>query len=200
MGAIEVKLWADPKTLLPVRIEETAASPEVRIVMTDFQTGVSLDRSQFSVELPAGYTLQQTAQLDLSKKPIQYVADALKMSAEYNNGVFPPELRGKNGIDGIIQRGVTTAAKQQPAAAMKMKLTMEIASKLGGAFGVIFSTQPDNDSHYTGKDVKLGTPDRPIFWYRPSKIANYQVLYADMSIKEVSAKDAPRAPAADGSK
>ena len=24
-----------------------------------------------------------------------------------------------------------------------------------------------NDSHYAGKDVKLGTPDHPIFWYSP---------------------------------
>ena len=99
------EIWADHKTSLPIRIEESTAKPETRIVMTDFRTGADLDESLFSVDVPKGYTVQQTKQLDLSKKPIQYVADALKMAAECNDGVFPPELRGEHGIDGILQRG-----------------------------------------------------------------------------------------------
>ncbi len=199
LGAIEIKLWADPKSLLPIRIEETTANPETRIVMTDFQTGIELDKSLFSVDVPAGYTVQQTMQVDLSKKPIQYVADALKMAAECNDGLFPPELRGEHGIDGIIQRGLPALLKEKPAEAMK--LTTSFAGTLGGAFGVLLSLRPENDWHYTGKDVKLGTPDRPIFWYKPipAKNSGYVVLYADLSVKEVSAKDSPTAPAADNS-
>jgi len=202
MGAIEIKLWADPKSLLPIRVEEVVANPEVRIVMTDFHTGVNLDSSLFSVDVPAGYSVQRTAQLDLSKKPIQYLADSLKMAAGYNGGLFPAELRGEHGIDGIIQRGMTTAAKEAPAAAMKMKmkLAMDLATNLGGTFGLIFSLRPENDWHYAGKDVKLGAPDKPIFWYKPTKNSDYVVLYADLTVKEVSAKDAPKAPATDNSR
>jgi outer membrane lipoprotein-sorting protein len=200
LGLIDVKLWANPQTLLPIRIEETTTSPEAQIVMTDFQTGVSLDPALFSIDVPAGYTVPHTAQLDFSKKPINYVADALKIAAEYNGGIFPPELRGEHGIDGIVSRGAKELKQKSPAAQMKMAAVFELSSKLGGAFGVLFALQPDNDMHYAGKDVKVGTPNRPIFWYKPTKDANYQVLYADLTVKEVAAKDVPKGPEAEGGK
>lgn len=196
LGTIDVKLWADPKTSLPIRIEETVKNPEARIVMTDFQTGVNLAPSLFSLDVPAGYSVPETAQLDLSKKPIQYVADALKIAAEYNDGVFPPELQGEHGIQAIVFRGARELKKKTPAAQMKMAAVLELSSKLGGALGVLFSMQPQNDMHYAGKDVKLGTSNRPIFWYRDAKVSkSYHVLYADLSVKEVPAKDVPKVPA-----
>ena len=80
--------------------------------MSDFQVGVDLDESLFSVDVPAGYTVQQTMQLDLSKKPVAYLADALKWTAEHNDGVFPATLRGEQGMDGIARRAGTALAKK----------------------------------------------------------------------------------------
>ena len=40
------------------------------------------------------------------------------------------------------------------------------------------------DAHYAGKGVKLGEPDRPIFWYKPEGAKTYRVIYADLSVKE----------------
>jgi hypothetical protein len=51
-----------------------------------------------------------------------------------------------------------------------------------------------NDSHYVGAGVKLGTPDRPIFWYKPSGADKYRVIYADLSIKEMSADEVKKLP------
>lgn len=198
LGSIEVKIWADPKTLLPIRVEETTSGgPEVRIVMTDFQIGVDLDESLFSLEVPMGYTVQQTAQVDLSKKPIAYLAEALKMAAEHNDGVFPPTLRGEEGIDGIMQRAAKSLGQEYGNNPAEMlKLSTELAMKLGGAFGVLFSLSPEeNDWHYAGKDVKLNAPNRPIFWYKPYKTsATYEVLYADLSVKQVSSEEVPKLP------
>jgi outer membrane lipoprotein-sorting protein len=194
-GAVEVKVWADPKTLLPVRVEEVTASPETRVVMTDFQVGADLDKSLFSLDVPAGYTVQNTMQLDVSKEPIAYVAEALKAAAEYNGGVFPPALRGEQGIDGITQRGMIAWAKEHakdPPEQQREKV-LEVATKLGGAFGVLLTLPPDS-MHYAGKDVKLNTPDRPIFWCpAPGQKDNrYQVIYADLSIREISAEEAAK--------
>ena len=169
--------------------------------MTDFQVGVDLDESLFSLEVPAGYTVQQTAQIDLSKKPIAYLAEALKMAAEHNDGVFPPTLRGEEGIDGIMQRAAKSLGqKHGNDPAELLKLSTELAMKLGGAFGVLFSLSPEeNDWHYAGKDVKLNTPDRPIFWYKPYKTsATYQVLYADLSVKEVPSEEVAKFPESEG--
>jgi outer membrane lipoprotein-sorting protein len=201
LGAVEVKVWADLKTSLPIRVEEVTASPKTRIVMTDFQVGADLDKSLFSLDVPVGYTVQNTMQLDFSKKPIAYVAEALKMAAEYNGGVFPPALRGEQGIDGILQRGGIAWAKEHakdPLEQQRAKV-LELSTKLGGAFGFLFSLPPDA-VHYAGKDVKLNTPDRPIFWCaapaqksrQERESLEIQVIYADLSIREMSAEEAEK--------
>jgi outer membrane lipoprotein-sorting protein len=56
IGATEVEIWADPKTSLPIRVEQvTSGATEVRIVMTDFEADVDLDESLFSLDPPEGY-------------------------------------------------------------------------------------------------------------------------------------------------
>ena len=59
--------------------------------------------------------------------------------------------------------------------------------------------KPENDPHYVGGGVKLGTPDRPILWYKPTGSEKYRVIYADLSVKEVPAAEAPKAPESEGS-
>jgi outer membrane lipoprotein-sorting protein len=57
--------------------------------------------------------------------------------------------------------------------------------------------KPENDPHYTGGGVKLGTPARPILWYKPTGSANYRVIYADLSVKDMPAAEAKKlSPAA----
>jgi outer membrane lipoprotein-sorting protein len=201
LGAIEVKIWADPKTLLPIRVEQAsgaAAGPEVRIVMTDFQVGVDLDESLFSVDVPAGYTVQQTMQIDASKTPWAYLAEALKIAAEYNDGVFPPTLRGEEGLDGLIQRAVKRIDEKKLSTEEKLKQASDFLRKVGGAFGVLYALPPDS-WHYAGKNVKLNTPNQPIFWVKLKKGGRCTVIYADLSVKEVSADEAPKVPQSEGS-
>ncbi len=45
------------------------------------------------------------------------------------------------------------------------------------------------ESHYAGKDVKLDTPDRPIFWYKPTGADKYRVIHADLSVKDMTLDD-----------
>lgn len=202
LGATEVKIWADPKTLLPIRVEqtnETAGVSKVSIVMTDFKVNIPLDESLFSVDVPPGYTVQQTMQLDASKSPWAYLADGLKMAAEHNDGEFPPTLRGAQGIDGIMLRATKTLAEKHSKASPqeRMKQATELSMKLAAALGVV-NALPQDAYHYAGKDVKLGTPDRPIFWIKQKKDGRCVVIYADLSIKETSANEAPKVPQSEG--
>jgi hypothetical protein len=43
---------------------------------------------------------------------------------------------------------------------------------------------PQSDWHYAGWGVSLGAADRPIFWYRSKDAKAYQVIYADLSVRE----------------
>ena len=44
----------------------------------------------------------------------------------------------------------------------------------------------ENDPHYVGGGVKLATPDCPIFWYKPTGADKYRVVYADLSVKDMT--------------
>ena len=43
------------------------------------------------------------------------------MAAEYNDGVFPPALRGEQGIDGIMQRRYKTLEEKHGKDAPEMR-------------------------------------------------------------------------------
>jgi outer membrane lipoprotein-sorting protein len=199
---LELKIWVDSKTSLPVRVETTTTSgPEGHTVLSDFQVDMDLDKELFSLELPTGYTLQQTAQIDLSKDPIYYLAETLRLTAEVNDGVFPPTLRGDDGIDGILMRSPLKLAKAMGASTDSPQQSRDVGIKLsmniGATFGFLGAISAEqNDWHYAGKGVKLNAPNQPIFWLRRHKASEtYQVLYADLSVNEVSRENVPKAPA-----
>ena len=64
--------------------------------------------------------------------------------------------------------------------------------KIAAGWNLPWTSCPTADAHYAGKGVKLGEPDRPIFWYKPEGAKTYRVIYADLSVKE--AESAPKSP------
>jgi hypothetical protein len=54
--------------------------------------------------------------------------------------------------------------------------------------------KPENDPHYVGGGVKLGTPDCPILWYKPTGADKYRVIYADLSVKDMTPDDVKKLP------
>jgi hypothetical protein len=217
---VEIKLWADVKTSLPVRIESSVRGKfESDSVMTDFQYDADLDPALFNVAVPEGYKVRQT-QLDFSKGPLGIVAETLGIAAKQNGGVFPRTLDGKQGIDGIMQRAVLDLWKEHGIEMEKngtprkedvekfQKLRKEDVEEIQRASTVLITKLPATlaalaairritEWHYAGKGVKLGTPDRAIMWVKFGK--KYQVIYADLSIKTVSPQDVPKVPESEGS-
>ena len=66
--------------------------------------------------------------------------------------------------------------------------------------GITFYTmlKPENDPHYVGGGVKLGTPDRPILWYKPTGAEKYRVIYADLSVKEMTPDECQEVAGSEG--
>jgi hypothetical protein len=194
LGDADAKIWADPKTLLPVRVECD------RLMMTDFRINPELDKSLFSLDVPAGYTVR-TMRVDPSKTLWVGLTGALKLAAEHNGGMFPSALRGEQGIDGIMQRAVDTFKKEHGEASPEaLKLSQDVRRKLDEALAVLNALPPDA-WHYAGKNVKPGTPDRPILWAKNRSGTGYHAIYADLSVKAVSVKEASEFPRpTDGSK
>ena len=80
-------------------------------------------------------------------------------------------------------------AKDREAASQNF---MEAQRRVGRGLDFANQLPPATDSHYAGKGVKLGTPDKPIFWYRPKDAKKYRVIYADLTVREADA--APNVP------
>ena len=87
-----VSLWGDPKTGLPVLAETTMAMyPDAKTTMSDFVFNVEMDESLFSVEPPAGYTVQNM-EVDVSTPEEKDLIETFRIYSELSEGAFPDSL------------------------------------------------------------------------------------------------------------
>ncbi len=77
-----------------------------------------------------------------------------------------------------------------------MKAAMPLMQKQVQGITFYEMLKPENDPHYVGGGVKLGTPDRPILWYRPTGTDKYRVICADLSVKDMAPDDVKKLPEA----
>jgi outer membrane lipoprotein-sorting protein len=88
----DLRLWGDPKTGQPVRVEMTMGiEGSQKVTFSDFVFNVDMDESLFSVEPPAGYTVQyqKSDSSPLAEKSL------IEMFRDYSNlcdGSFPDSL------------------------------------------------------------------------------------------------------------
>lgn len=209
---IDMTLWADPQTARPVRIEIDSPSYNSQSVMSNFRYDMELAPSLFSLEPPPGYTVKN---MEATMPVEDDLVNILRLVAKHNNGVFPPTI----GTNKEYMQAIQAASKEETEKFLKTPETKKLLEKLKAQYGqdkdgfmkawmeatmpltqkltqkhiqgVMFyrMLKPENDPHYAGKDVKLGTPDHPILWYRPTGAEKYRVIYADLSVKEVAPEE-----------
>ncbi len=189
-------LWADPETKLPVRIEMTMAGPpQMQIVMSNYEFNVELDESLFSTEIPEGYNVVE-AEFDASTPTEADFIATLTMCTKGSNK-FPTGFDAAAIAQYVAtylvetyHQGEPTAKEQAPTADQ-----MQDAAKIGRGFQFALSLPVESDAHYAGHGAKPGDADQPVFWYKPTGLTKYRVIYADLSIKESDS-----APEVDGAK
>ena len=196
-----VSLWGDPKTGLPVSAETTMAMfANTKTTMTDFVFNVDMDESLFSVEPPAGYTVQNM-KIDTSPPEEKDLIATFREYSKLSGGAFPDSLDLQTVL-GMVARKFAADIATELAASGKEKpnkeQTQKIMKALGQKFaevqvrlqrGLLFAlaTLPaDADAHYAGKGVSFGAADAPIFWYRPKDSKKYRVIYADLSVRDAN--------------
>jgi outer membrane lipoprotein-sorting protein len=187
-----IVLWGNPKTGLPVRIEQrSAANPESKMIMTDFVFNVALDESLFSLEAPAGYTVSHY-QVDASAPDEKSLVDSLRCFGDLFGGDFPGSFvindRTMNPVMEklFVKKGWKIAKGSKPNQE-QLHAIQETLSRIGRGFEFAADLPPSSDTHYAGKGVRLGMADTPIFWYRPKDSKKYRVIYADLSVRDADA-------------
>ena len=178
----------DPQTYAPVQVDEF--NGQLTILCRDIKFDVELDESQFSMEIPEGYTTQQS-QLDLNSGTEENFINGLRLWTEWiGDGYFPEDVR----VESYIQSAIDIGHKLE-SSGLSEEEQMEIGMSMASYLLFIRMYRGDGPWTYTGRGVQLDQPDTPIFWYKPHKDEPYHVIYADLHVEKIeNEEDLPPAP------
>jgi outer membrane lipoprotein-sorting protein len=187
---IEMTIWVDPATRLPLRMEsaDRIQGKEIRTAITDFQIDLPIDDALFRVEPPAGYALrkEESKIIGMDEKtfldPERAASDILRMFAEKNDGDFPKRLDDPEEFQKIMPKEAKKTAipdSETLRAIQAMTRFMMVSRSLKDGFG------------YRPEGVKLGDTDKILFWYRPDGGTRYRALYGDLHGADVTADKLP---------
>jgi outer membrane lipoprotein-sorting protein len=190
-------IWADAKTLLPVRIEYSMGElmgTEGTVTMSDIVFDVELDESLF--EIPEGYDVS-TMQFDASTPTEEDFIRALRLWSETTNGKFPSELNMKATEEFMEaleeKKGLKFKDKAPDPSDPQIREFMQNLTMVNrGIIMFAHGLPEDADWHYAGQNVKFGDADTAIFWYRPQGSDTYRVIYGDLSVQDVAQEDLPK--------
>jgi len=181
-----VTIWADPETALPIRIEAQIGQ-EFAFIMKNFEFDADVDESLMSMDVPDGYTLEET-NIDLGNSNEEDFVESLRIWAEIiGDGTFPESI------------GTQSAMAQMPVLIQKvtaMQVSEEKGTEIGMSFakGMLFHQTLESQGAWTyaGAGVKLGDANTAIFWYQPQGSATYRVISGDLSVKDVAEENLPK--------
>jgi hypothetical protein len=183
----ELKIWADPKTAVPIRVE-LRLGREFFVVLKNFKFDEHVDESQVSMKIPEGYKLGET-EINFTKGTEEDFIESLRIWAKLLlDGEFPEVV------------GTEQYMKTMPLLGEKLVKSGLSAEEVGKKVGMIFpramfflqTLEMDGKYTYAGKGVKLGDADKAIFWYRPKGAEKHRVIYGDLSVKDVAPEDLPK--------
>lgn len=180
-GGWDVVIWVDAKTTLPTRMETKIrlnADETKTVVYDDFVFDAPLDESRFRTTPPAGYRTQAIPVAAAQAPPTE--KDLVNLFGDYakrSGGRFPNDLQMPSLLD--VLTDIKTTKDGLDAA------TNAWIAKVGQGIGLVWAMPIDAGATYTGKGVRLGEADRPIFRYRPQGSKTYRVIYGDLTVKDV---------------
>lgn len=192
-GATTMTIWGDPKTKLPVQIEATIGSPSepIQTVMREFVFNAPLEDALFSTDVPAGFQVKETKQptIDVAAlvklPPEEHVVRILKFYAKLNDGAFPERIDGPELV-----------AKLTSSAGAKVEdpeFTKEFTTLAGSMGATWLFRQTLNKFGYVGT-AHLNDADSIVFWYLPKDAQKYRVVFADLTIGDVTEEKLPKTP------
>ena len=181
---LEVTIWADPNTGLPVRFEQTEG--QMKIICKNVRFDVPMDDSLFSMDTPEGYKVERQ-ELNLFGSTEEDFIEGLRVQAEVlGDGVFPDDV----SVEYIVKIAPLLNEKFDKLSSDEEKTQKGMQFQKGIMFIRFF--KGEGKWVYAGKDVKLGDAGTAIFWYRPAGSQTYRVIYGDLSVKDTAEADLPR--------
>jgi hypothetical protein len=175
-----ITIWADPKTALPIRIEQK--TPNMQITCDNMQFDVALDESRFSMEVPPDYQQIQNTGIDFKKSSESDFIETLRIWVEI--------IEERQFPDSIDLADIVKIGPKFDQGLKRANLTeqqqVEVATRWGQGLVFIRFFKGQGQWHYAGKGVKLGDSNEPIFWYQPQNSQTWRVIYGDLTVEDVN--------------
>ncbi len=166
--------------------------------MHDVALDVAVDDALFDLQAPDGFETKSTPLPSIAEKD---VTEFLGIVAGYSGNVFPSNLLGFNqGVEYArferIEYNWLLKNKIDTDAELALMETMHKWWRLGipgpGPLHMFATSLVEKGSwKYVGEGVKLGDKNRIVCWYQPKGSKAYHVVYGDLIVKEMDAKDLP---------
>jgi outer membrane lipoprotein-sorting protein len=188
---MEMTIWIDPATHLPIQMDSSDRfqGKEIRATATDFQIDPKIDDALFRLDAPQGYKLTKGASdaLGMDEKtflsPDKAAEALLGEFAKKTGGEFPKRLDDFSEFDQRFPKKPGTLPDPDTLRLVQSVTRFMMATRtLKGGFGY----RPDG--------VKLGDADKILFWYRPEGATNYRALYGDLHMADVAEDKLPEKP------
>jgi hypothetical protein len=182
--SVEITLWADARTGLPLRIDQK--EKQMTATVKNMQFDVLMDEALFSMEVPRGYK-QQQVQLDLLGSTEADFVEGLRLRAEmFGDGRFPDSLALED-----YMKQVPDIIKRVERLKLSAEQNAELEKTMSAHLLFLRFFKGEGKWYYRGKGVKLGEADKPIFWYRLKGSETYRVIYGDLHVVDVARENLP---------
>jgi len=171
-----------------VRVEQDYPfTPNMNVVLTDFEFDLDVDNTLFDLAAPDGYTLKSYTADGADLDEQDFIQFMRTWSSMVKDRTFPPTV---NGLQ-IAQLSLAMGEQGK----FEADWTAEQQEVFGQAVykGIWFVNKLSEANHwrYAGADVTYGDTETPIFWYRPQGSSVYRVIYGDLSVKNLLPEELP---------
>lgn len=197
-GDVDVKVWVDVKTRLPIRVEgkmKMGDEVETRYTLQDFQWDVPVSAAEFAPVIPADYTPSPT---DGTKAPVpteQGAIEGLQFCVEFA-GAYPKSLDLSSLMDTmqLFATSETPAAKKFREESEQIKSqdeqiakTMEIARPMQSlTMFYMMLSQQKKEPAYHGNVVEPGDETLVLTRWKTGE-NEYRVIFGDLNAATVDA-------------
>ena len=184
-GDLTTTVWIDAKTGDLVQVEQKyAIAPGMNKIIKNIKFNVVLDDSLFSMTPPEGYRaseLKSDAFASASTEDM-FIEFMRLWSSLTVDGTFPPlATPTPKVIIDMSQQGK-----------LKGDWNMAVMIRMTNGMLFVYRLPQSSNWRYMGENVKFGTTDKPIFWYRPAGSQTYRVIYANLTVREVAEDQLPK--------
>jgi outer membrane lipoprotein-sorting protein len=187
---VDVKLWVDAETWLPVRSEMFTVDGTVQThcVIDNFRWDVSVDAAEFEPVIPDDYTMA-LGDISLPAFNEETAIKGLRVFADLT-GEYPDNLGGiafMKRLEEIMNRQASEPIKELPLDE-KARIVKEIGMPIAG-IGSFYQTlvQDKKDPAYYGQFVTPEDTDCVLMRWKVSD-NEYRIIFADLHAETVSAE------------